>query len=64
MVFEISSSGEELLPFEMGYLPEAFQKKAEYELRETPENKEKCLKLIKEMALSMFFLLSYIILFA
>lgn len=42
---------EDILPFEVGYLPDIYQKKAEIELRETPENKEKCLRLIREMAI-------------
>ncbi|GFU07955.1 clavesin-1 [Nephila pilipes] len=42
--------GEEILPFEMGYLPEYFQKKAEAELHETPEKIVQGLRQMKEMA--------------
>ncbi|GBN28008.1 hypothetical protein AVEN_13674-1, partial [Araneus ventricosus] len=41
--------GEEILPFELGYLPEYFQKKAAAELNETPERKEQSLRHIKEL---------------
>ncbi|CAL1273848.1 unnamed protein product [Larinioides sclopetarius] len=40
--------GKEILPFELGYLPEYYQKKAEVELNESPERKEQSLRQIKE----------------
>lgn len=41
--------GKEILPFEMGYLPEFFQKKAEIELNYTPENRKNCLQGLREL---------------
>ncbi|GBN07282.1 hypothetical protein AVEN_58116-1 [Araneus ventricosus] len=46
--------GEEILPFELGYLPEYFQKKAAAELNETPERKEQSLRHIKELLKRIF----------
>lgn len=42
--------GQEILPFEMGYLPELYQKKAEVQLKDCPENRERGLRLMREMA--------------
>ncbi|GIX88669.1 hypothetical protein CDAR_106201, partial [Caerostris darwini] len=42
--------GQEILPFELGYLPEYFVRKAEVELNETPERKVHGLRQIKELA--------------
>ncbi|CAL1273845.1 unnamed protein product [Larinioides sclopetarius] len=39
---------EEILPFELGYLPEYFQKKAALELNETPERKEQSIQELRE----------------
>ncbi|KAG8193128.1 hypothetical protein JTE90_004952 [Oedothorax gibbosus] len=44
--------GEELLPFDIGYLPELYQKKAEVELHETPEKIIQCTKQLRELAKS------------
>lgn len=41
--------GREILPFEMGYLPEYFQKKAEVELHESPENIQNGIRLFRDM---------------
>ena len=46
--------GKEILPFQMGYLPEFFQRKAEVELKDTPENRQKGLKVLKELMESEF----------
>ncbi|KAG8193130.1 hypothetical protein JTE90_004953 [Oedothorax gibbosus] len=42
--------GEEILPFEIGHIPEYFQKKAEVELHETPEKIVQCTRKLKELA--------------
>ncbi|XP_035226930.1 alpha-tocopherol transfer protein-like [Stegodyphus dumicola] len=42
--------GVEILPLEVGYLPEFFQRKAEVELHDTPERRVQGLRQIKEMA--------------
>lgn len=47
--------GVEILPFEMGYLPEFFQKKAEVELHDTPENRENGIKELWTMIRSKSF---------
>ncbi|XP_054718620.1 alpha-tocopherol transfer protein-like [Uloborus diversus] len=39
----------EILPFVMGYLPENYRRKAEIELRDTPEKRVQGLRLLKEM---------------
>lgn len=45
----VTAKVEEILPFEMGYLPENFQKKAETELHETPEKIVQGIRQMKEM---------------
>uniref|UniRef100_A0A2L2XYC1 Clavesin-1 n=1 Tax=Parasteatoda tepidariorum TaxID=114398 RepID=A0A2L2XYC1_PARTP len=47
---DIAKIGEEILPFEMTRIPEFFQRKAETELRDTPERRAQGLRQIKEMA--------------
>ncbi|GFT84665.1 clavesin-1 [Nephila pilipes] len=42
--------GEEILPFEIDYVPEFFQRKAEVELFDTPETRVQGLQQIKELA--------------
>ncbi|XP_054716325.1 alpha-tocopherol transfer protein-like [Uloborus diversus] len=41
--------GKEILPFVVGYLPDYFQKKAEVELKDSPERRVQGLRLLKEM---------------
>lgn len=47
---EISRTGEGIYPFQMGYLPDQFQRKAETELKDSLENRERGLRLMREMA--------------